>query len=204
MHPEKVCNVNKGNPKGKPNQECSYVHPSVLNPSLTDSEYDQLKGWGLDMSGHAETCVGRYGQLTGVSANDFKKVATPCMDDHTFTSEELTEKGKLSEISARVVLKCLYLASVGRPDLLWTVNLLARQVTKWTKACDRRMERLISYIHHNKDHTHVNFVGDPPEDCFLALFQDASFVGDLMDSKSTSGGLPALVGPKTFVTWTWR
>ena len=126
------------------------------------------------------------------------------MADRAFTSEELAEKGKLAEISARVVLTCLYLASVGRPDLLWTVNLLARQVTKWTKACDRRMERLISYIHRNRDHTHVNFVGDPPEDCFLALFQDASFAGDLMDSKSTSGGLLALVGPKTFVTLAWR
>ena len=122
------------------------------------------------------------------------------MDDHTFTPEELAERGKLAEISARVVLKCLYLASAGRPDLLWTVNLLAMQVTKWTKACDRMMERLISYIHYNRDHTHVNVVGGPHEDCFLALFQDASFAGDLMDSKSTSGGLLALVGPKTFVT----
>ena len=126
------------------------------------------------------------------------------MDDHTFAPEGLTEKGKLSEISARVVLKCLYLASVGRPELLWTVNLLARQVTRWTKACDRRMERLVSYIHHNRDHTHTNYVGDPPEDCLLVLFQDASFAGDLTDSKSTSGGLLALWGPKTFVTLAWR
>ena len=36
------------------------------------------------------------------------------------------------------------------------------------------------------------------------MFQDASFAGDLMDSKSTSGGLLALVGPKTFVTLAWR
>ena len=98
----------------------------------------------------------------------------------------------------------MYLASVGRPDLLWTVNLLARQVTKWTKACDRRMERLIPYIHRNQDHTHVKFVGDPLDDCFLARFQDASFAGDLMEYKSTSGGLPALVGTKTFVTLAWR
>ena len=32
------------------------------------------------------------------------------MDDHTFTPEELTEQGNLSDISARVVLKCLNLA----------------------------------------------------------------------------------------------
>ena len=30
------------------------------------------------------------------------------------------------------------------------VNELARAVTKWTKACDKRLARLISYIHHTK------------------------------------------------------
>ena len=38
----------------------------------------------------------------------------------------------------------------------------------------------------------------------MVLFQDASFAGDLTDSKSTSGGLLALWGPKTFVTLAWR
>ena len=88
-------------------------------------------------------------------------------------------------------------------DIMWTVNYLARNVTKWTKACDRRMERLIAYIHHTKHWTHHNYVGDPPEHCFLALFQDASFAGDLVDSKSTSGGLLCLIGPRTFVTLAW-
>ena len=78
------------------------------------------------------------------------------MADHQFTKAEMHENGKLSEVAARAVLKCLYLASVARPDILWTVNLLARNVTKWTKACDRRMERLISYTHHTKDHMHFN------------------------------------------------
>ena len=43
--------------------------------------------------------------------------------------------------------KCLYLA-VGRPDILWSVNKLARAIKKWTRVCDRRLVRLISYIHH--------------------------------------------------------
>ena len=64
-------------------------------------------------------------------------------------------------------------------------------------------KRLIAYIHHSQDWTHHNFVGGPPEHCFLALFQDASFAGDTLDSKSTSGGLLCLVGPKTFVTLAW-
>ena len=37
----------------------------------------------------------------------------------------------------------------------------------------------------------------------MALFSDASFAGDLKDSKSTSGGYLCLVGPNTFVPITW-
>ena len=40
--------------------------------------------------------------------------------------------------------------------------------------------------------------GDRVEDIKLTLFSDASFAGDLQDSKSTSGGFLALVGPHTF------
>ena len=57
MHPEKVCKASKGKSKDKPKQECSSFHHSVPNPSLTDSEYDQIKGWELDMSGHAESVL---------------------------------------------------------------------------------------------------------------------------------------------------
>ena len=44
-----------------------------------------------------------------------------------------------------------------------------------------------------------NFVGDKPEDCQLMLFADASFAGDLKDSKSTTGGIMYLMGPNTCV-----
>ena len=56
--------------------------------------------------------------------------------------------GDLSQVCFQIVLKCLYLARIGRPDILWSVNKLARSITKWTKACDKRLNRLISYIHH--------------------------------------------------------
>ena len=46
--------------------------------------------------------------------------------------------GELSTVCSQIVLKCLYLARVGGPDMPWSVNKLARAVTKWTKACDKR------------------------------------------------------------------
>ena len=58
--------------------------------------------------------------------------------------------GDLSRDCSQIVLKCLYLARIGGPDILWSVNKLARSVAKWTQACDRRLAMLISYIHHTK------------------------------------------------------
>ena len=64
------------------------------------------------------------------------KVSSPCLDHRNFKEEELEPIGELSEVCSQIVLKCLYLARIGRPDILWSVNKLARAVTKWTKACD--------------------------------------------------------------------
>ena len=81
------------------------------------------------------------------------KVSTPCLDDHQVTPEDLETVGELSE--------CL----IPRSDLqfacswqeledqiyVWTVNYLARPVTKWNRACDLRLARLISYMQsHNQ------------------------------------------------------
>ena len=59
--------------------------------------------------------------------------------------------GKLSSVCSQIILIVFYLARIGRPVILWTVNKLARAVTQWTRACDRRLERLISYIHNTSD-----------------------------------------------------
>ena len=63
------------------------------------------------------------------------KVSTPCIDDHDF-KEELKSVGEMSKVCSQIVLKCLYLARIGRLDILWSVNKLARSNTKCTKACD--------------------------------------------------------------------
>ena len=93
---------------------------------------------------------------------------------------------------------CLYLARIGRPDVLWTVNILARSVTKWINACDKRLARLIRYIKHNITLSDNTVVGDEILDCKVGLFQDASFARDLQDS--TSGGVLRVFGPQTCVS----
>ena len=128
---------------------------------------------------------------------------TPCIDDHHFKEEELKSVGELSNVCSQNVLKCLYLTRFGRPDILWSVNKLARSITKWTKACDKRLNRLISYIHHTCEYKQYCHVGNTAKQCRLGLFQDSDFAGDLEDSKSTSGGTLCVFGSHTFVPISW-
>ena len=83
--------------------------------------------------------------------------------------------GELSQVCSQNVLKCLYSARIGRPDILWSVNKLARSITKWTKACDKRLNRLISYIHHTCEYRQYCLVGNTAKQCRLGLFQDSDF-----------------------------
>ena len=136
------------------------------------------------MAGHAKKCVERYCQL-----NSYDKVATPCVDDHHFKEEEMGSVGELSKVCSKIVLRCLYLARIGRPDIRWSVNKLARAVTKWTKACEKRLARLISYIHHTCEFRQKCYGRNAAQQCRLGLFQDSDFAGDLEDSKSTSAYL---------------
>ena len=110
---------------------------------------------------------------------------------------------KLSKVCSQIVLKCLYLARIGRPDILWSVNKLARSITKWTKACDKRLNRLISYIHRTSEYKQYCHVGNTAKQCRLGLFQDSDFAGDLEDSKSTSGWMLCIFRSHTFVPMSW-
>ena len=80
---------------------------------------------------------------------------------------------------------------------------LARSITKWTKACDKRLYRLISYIHHTCENKQYCHVGNTAKQCRLGLFQDSDFAGDLEDPKSTSGRTLCIFGSHTFVPISW-
>ena len=83
------------------------------------------------------------------------------------------------------------------------MNKLARSITKWTEVCDKRLNRLISYIHHTCHYKQYCHVGKTAKQCRLGLFQNSDFAGDLADSKSTSGGTLCIFGSHTFVPISW-
>ena len=73
----------------------------------------------LFMAGHAKKCVEQYCELANKTTQQLYKVSTPCIDDHHFKEEEPKSVGELLNTCSQIVLECLYLARIGRPDILY-------------------------------------------------------------------------------------
>jgi len=187
-------------PNAKPK---SKTKKKVQDLAMLAKAPQEVQAWAYVMQGAAQGCVERYLELSGKKESELKRVATPCIDDHLLPPEDFATKGVLSTVCSKAVLKCLYMTRSARPELYWAVNALAREVTKWNVACDKRLHRLMCYIKFNANVHLACYVGDKPSQCKLVLFADASFAGDLKDSRSTSGGILCLMGPNTYVPLQW-
>ena len=70
---------------------------------------------------------------------------------------------------------------------VWSVNKLARAVTKWTRTCNRRLPRSVSRVDKTSDFRQKRHVAHTAQQSRLGVSQDADFAGDLEDSKSVDG-----------------
>ena len=172
------------------NQIIIKEYTKMFESRISAETIETLLAWSYDMAGHAQKCVERYcGLANKKKTEQLYKVSTFCLNDHDFKKEELETAEELSKVCSQIVLKCLFLARIGRLDILRSVNKFARSVTKWTRACDRRLACLISYITTQMiDYRQYCHVGNTAQHCRLGLFQDSDFAGDKEDPKSTSGG----------------
>ena len=76
---------------------------------------ETISSWSCDVESHSMKCVERYCELANKTTQQLYRVATPCMDDHQSKEEENESVGELSTVCSQIVLKCLYLARIGRP-----------------------------------------------------------------------------------------
>ena len=62
--------------------------------------------------------------------------------------------------AASIIMKMLYGPRPVRFELLWLLCSIAREVTRWTRACDERVRRPVSYLHHTMYCSLEPFAGD--------------------------------------------
>ena len=126
-----------------------------------------VRGWQYDMIGHSKGVVEYYCKIAAIKPEALRAVKPPSLDDHEINPSDLEAKGNLAAEAASIVLKAFYTARMNRPDIYYSVNVLARDVTRWTQACDRRLLKLISYIHTTRHWVLKSMVGDSLEDLRL-------------------------------------
>ena len=93
---------------------------------LPYSENLRISSWSYGVVGHAKKCVERYCELANRTTQQLYKISTPYIDDHYFKEEEMKSVGELLKVCLKIVLKCLNLERIGRPDIPRSVNKLAR------------------------------------------------------------------------------
>jgi hypothetical protein len=99
--------------------------------------------------------------------------------------------------AACILMKCLYAARMARFDLLRAITHLACQITRWTSECDRKLYRLICYIHSSLHIRLVGWIGDDGSLLQPHLFADTDFAGCAATQRSTSGLHMTVRGPNS-------
>ena len=112
-------------------------------------------------------------------------------------SATTNDVGKMGKHAACILMKCLYAARMARFDLLRAITHLACQITRWTSECDRKLYRLMCYIHSSLHLRMVGWVGDDGSLLQPHLFADADFAGCSATQRSTSGLHMSIRGPNS-------
>ena len=155
----------------------------------------------FNMLDYAKQCSELYGSIQGTKP--LKAASTPFVPEGSLVAADDDTRGELAGNACSVLMKCLWLGRLARPDLIKPIGDLATKVTKWSVNCDRMLYRLICYIETTKHYKLVGVVGDPADKLYLKLYVDADFCGDREDTKSTNGGFLVLAGPNTWFPLAW-
>ena len=174
--------------------------PLPLDKVLGRGHCHHEGGLALTSSDFARQCVSLYEELSQKPVKHFR---TPHVDEGTLVATDEADKGQLSCVAAKLVMKYMWLGRICRPDLLVAINTCAGHITRWTVNDDRRMSRLAGYTAATLHHSHVMHIRDPPSQLQLSLYADADFASG-PDLKSTSGFVLALEGPASFALLSWN
>ena len=95
--------------------------------------------------------------------------------------------GELAPHAASVLMKLLYAARIARFDLLRSINMLARNATKWSKNDDIKVHHLMCYVNSTKGQKLIGWVGNELTALQIGIFADVDYAGCDQSLRSTSG-----------------
>ncbi len=113
-----------------------------------------------------KSCVTLYQDIVGPKV-PLRHASTPFLEE-TVDLRQLDQEGTgvLGGVAAKILMKILYGARAARWDLLKTSSILASRLTKWTKACDKALHLLASYMFWTWDTVLEGYVRDQQLDLY--------------------------------------
>lgn len=173
-----------------------------ISKSSKPNEERKLKVMEYDVMSLTGQCLHAYESLAGGGGGGgngnfqpCKRAQTPFLPEDSLPVGDDESKGVLAAIELKVLMMVLYVARIGRDDILRATTALAKQGTKWNKNCARQLRRLMSYLNQSES---LKTYGGRVQDSRMALFFDAALAGDKSDCRSTSGVCLAIVVPATY------
>ena len=96
-----------------------------------------------------------------------------------------------------ILITIMYTGRVARFNLLKPVGFLAKHITRWNTACDKRLHRIMCYIKTTLTDDMCGWIGDDVSKLTAHMFMDADFAGDPFTRRSTSGRRFDIQGPNS-------
>ena len=123
------------------------------------------------------------------------EASTP-MDPGIIT-ERLIDDQELKEVPVReIVGSLLYLSTISRPDISFSVNFLSRHVNKPKFVHWKIIQRIFRYLRGTIEYG----IFYPDERSTLTIYSDANYGGDITDLNSTNGVLVEFGGPIVWIS----
>lgn len=88
----------------------------------------------------------RYIELATAPRSKVKSAATPALEKWGLCDQHFEQLGELTTIAAEVLMHLLRVARAFRLGLFQPETSLAREVSRWSRACEKALFRLVYYI----------------------------------------------------------
>ena len=114
-------------------------------------EFEQFTQMAFAMDAYAKQAVDFYCDLTQTERAQLERVPMPSLNEASFSDQDFEEQGALHQVAAKILMNTLWLARLSRPDLSFIVARLATKISRWSRADDKQLFRLVCYLCHTAD-----------------------------------------------------
>ena len=101
--------------------------PAPLSKVLGRGHIKHDGGLALQPADFARQCVKLFEELSG---KPVKLVRAPHVDEGSLVATDQADRGQLSNVAAKLVMKFMWLGRISRPDLMVAINVCAGHIDR--------------------------------------------------------------------------